>query len=68
LLPFQNSTKVSVFEFVYDPTAVHTVEDEHDTPPRPLAVAPDGLGVDWITHSVPFQRSANVTFTLELLV
>jgi hypothetical protein len=36
-------------------------EDEvHATAFRKLNCAPDGLGVDWMDHVVPFHRSANV--------
>src|SRR5690242_20219217 len=41
------------------PTAVHAVADGHDTPVRETP-EPDGLGVGWIDHVVPFQRTANV--------
>jgi hypothetical protein len=43
------------------PTAVHAVEDAHDTPDKPLPCAPDGFGVDCTAQEVPFQRSASVT-------
>jgi hypothetical protein len=35
--------------------------DGHDTPSRPLLVAPAGLGVRWIDQLVPFHRSASVS-------
>ena len=41
------------------PTAVHAVADVHDAANRKLEVAPVGLGVGWIVHAVPSQRSAN---------
>src|SRR6516164_1902084 len=40
---------------------MQSVADAHDTAPRPLPCAPVGLGVVWIDHAVPFQRSASVT-------
>jgi hypothetical protein len=43
------------------PTAVQALVDAHDTPSNSLSVAPAGFGVFWITHLVPFQRSANVS-------
>jgi hypothetical protein len=44
--PFQRSTS--------DPTAVHALLDEHETPLR----TPEGIAVRWIDHLTPFQRSA----------
>ena len=35
-------------------------DDVHDTAFRKLNCAPDGLGVDWMAHLVPFHRSAKV--------
>jgi len=46
---------------VYLPTVLHPPEETHDIPPMALKVAPDGLGVVWIVHSVPFHCSAKVT-------
>ena len=40
----------------------------HDTPLKLLPWAPLGLGLDWIAHVLPFQRSASVTHTPELLM
>jgi hypothetical protein len=48
------------------PTAVHAVEDVHDTPEKPLPCAPDGFGVDCTAQEVPFHRSASVTPVPEL--
>jgi hypothetical protein len=45
-----------------DPTAVHEAADRHDTPSRrsrPSEV-PDGFGVGWMDHAVPFHASASV--------
>jgi hypothetical protein len=42
------------------PTAVQLEREVHDTPFRPLAAVPAGLGVGSIAHLVPFQRSASV--------
>jgi hypothetical protein len=44
-----------------DPTAVQAVAEVHDTALSVFVAAPTGLGVDWIDHLVPSQRSANVT-------
>jgi hypothetical protein len=49
-----------------DPTAVHAVEDVHDTPEKPLPCAPAGFGVGCTAQEVPFQRSASVTPLPEL--
>jgi hypothetical protein len=43
------------------PRAVHAVGDEHDTAVRPPLDAPRGLGVGWIDHRLPFQRSARAS-------
>jgi hypothetical protein len=61
-VPFQASVNVRRPELVKsNPTAVHAVAEVHDTPCKPLSVAPVGFGVDWIDHFVPFQVSASVT-------
>lgn len=67
--PFQrmaNGTRMAPEPFLYAPTAVQAVDDEHDTPSTKISVSPSGLGVDSIDHSVPFQRSAKVTRSPEL--
>jgi hypothetical protein len=38
-----------------------------ETPNDELAVAPVGLGVDWMDQLVPFHTSANVSWVPELL-
>src|ERR1700694_1372052 len=43
------------------PTAVHMVEEEHETAASWVNSDPAGLGVDWIVQVVPFQASARVT-------
>ncbi|HLY48242.1 MAG TPA: hypothetical protein VKR21_03515 [Solirubrobacteraceae bacterium] len=48
-----------------DPTAVQAFSDAHDTPFRSLPVEPFGVGVAWIIHVDPFQRSASGTSMLE---
>src|SRR6266566_7753804 len=50
------------------PTAVHSVVDGQATPERRLALAPAGLGLDWIAQLLPFQRSARVRPTPALFV
>jgi hypothetical protein len=42
------------------PTAMQLDREVHDTPSRPLAAVPAGLGVCSIAQVVPFQRSASV--------
>ena len=45
-----------------NPTAVHTLFDEHETPLSALLVvlvAPAGVGVGWMVQMVPSQRSAS---------
>ena len=41
--------------------------DVQDTPKSTAAAAPAGLGVAWMLHRVPFQRSAKVTSAPELV-
>jgi hypothetical protein len=50
------------------PTAVHAEADEQDTLNSALSLAPRGLGVGWMAHLLPSQRSARVTTTPEPLV
>jgi hypothetical protein len=38
---------------------VHDVADVHDTPDNMLKWPLDGLGLGWIVHVVPFQRSTS---------
>jgi hypothetical protein len=55
--PFQTSTSGDIwFAPPEDPTAVHAVADEHDTP-WSAAVDPGGTGMAWIDQSLPFQTS-----------
>src|SRR5262249_36552405 len=49
------------------PTAMHDLGEVQATLKRPLAAAPARLGVDWMAHLVPFQRSAKVTGVFRLL-
>jgi hypothetical protein len=51
-----------------DPTAMHTLDDAHDTPRREILVPATGFGVPWIVQTLPLQRSANVTSLPLLLV
>jgi hypothetical protein len=39
---------------------VHAETDVHDTAFRKLNCAPEGLGVAWMRHRVPFHRSAKI--------
>ena len=50
------------------PTAMQDLADAQATLNRPLAAAPAWLGVDWIAHLLPFQRSARVTGVLRPLI
>ena len=45
----------------FDPTAVQTASEVHDTPLRTAIVGLAGFGVYCRDQVVPFQRSANVT-------
>jgi len=49
------------------PTAVHADDVVHETPNRELPAAPCGLGVGWMSHWLPFHRSARVIATPEAL-
>jgi hypothetical protein len=40
---------------------MHADRDEQPTPVKWLTLAPAGLGVRWIVHLLPFDRSTNVT-------
>ena len=50
LLPFHRSTSVPA---VKDPTAVHALDEEHETPTNSLLLAPVGFGVGWTDHPEP---------------
>ena len=43
------------------PTAMHAVDEAHDTAARALYPIREGLGDRWIAHVTPFQRSTSVT-------
>lgn len=58
--PFQRSTNV-LKPPLNEPRAMQNVRDVHDTPMSALNVEPAGLGVCWIDHLLPFQRSARGT-------
>jgi hypothetical protein len=45
---------------------VHALADIHDTPDSSLLDAPEGFGLDWIFHVVPFHASASVNEAAEL--
>jgi hypothetical protein len=64
-VPFHRSASVPRLE---SPTAVHMVEEVHDTPEKKLDCAPDGFGTDCTAQEVPFQRSASATPLPELSV
>jgi hypothetical protein len=69
-VPFHFSAKASVFSelFVYSPTAMHAVDEVHDTPHNRLYLLPVGAGGSWSDHVVPFHFSAKGTFCPELFV
>jgi hypothetical protein len=60
LVPFQCSARVISLPMLSTefPTAVHAMDDAHETPLSMLA--PFGFGVVWIDQVVPFQLSARV--------
>jgi hypothetical protein len=61
LVPFHRSARVPTgfpSLSVRAPTAAHDEADVHATPGRKLPGDPEGLGVDWMRHLVPFHRSA----------
>ena len=63
LLPFQCSLRARAgpdcdVVVKYAPTAMQSDGEMHETPIRPLAWAPEGLGTGWMVHRVPFHRSA----------
>jgi hypothetical protein len=69
-LPFQRSARsVRTPELLaeYPPTAIQARRLAHDTDAKLLDVAPDGFGIGWIRHLVPFQCSANVISAPALL-
>jgi maltooligosyltrehalose synthase len=41
------------------PTALHAFGEVHEMATRSVCVEPDGLGVGWIVHFVPFHLSAS---------
>jgi hypothetical protein len=47
---------------------VHALFDVHDTPLRELLIAPAGVGIGWINHREPFQRSTSATPSPALFV
>lgn len=69
LVPFQRSANaVSRPLLLKCPVAVQAVPEAHDTPERMLSPIAVGLGVGWVVHLEPFQRSANGTDTKLLLL
>jgi hypothetical protein len=61
VVPFHSSTNVlGGAAAVNVPTAKHRVVVGHDTPARPLLVAPTGLGLATIDQVVPFHCSTKV--------
>ena len=69
-VPFHFSARMTVTPELlrYSPTAVQALAEVQDTPPRALPCAPEGLGVAWTDHEVPFHASARVTSIPELPV
>jgi hypothetical protein len=62
VLPSQRSASGSEVPtlLISFPTAVHAVAEVHDTPDKLMLAAPLGVGVVWIVHVLPSQRSASV--------
>ncbi len=59
--PFQRAASVVAGLLVLnEPTAMHSLADGQDTLENEADVRFGGLGVGWITHLVPFHRSATV--------
>ena len=52
LAPFHTSARVRMGPELprENPTAVHAVDEVHETPLRLACVTPGGLGVGWIAH------------------
>ena len=67
-VPLRFSTKVVVSPELSSepPTAMHLVEEVHDTPSKVLTCAPEGLGVVSMDQEVPFHTSARLNWTFEL--
>jgi hypothetical protein len=68
VVPFNVSARVvprPELELVWDPTALHDVDEKHDTAAR-LAEAPAGFGVDLIAQVVPFHSSISVRLVVLL--
>src|SRR6266581_3193258 len=63
VVPFHRSARVTrTPEPVVDtPTAMQAEAVVQETPENALTAAPEGLGVGWMLHFLPFQRSASVT-------
>ena len=70
LLPSHRSATVEAAPELSEeaPTAVHADADEHETLFRKAPCDPDGFGVDFTVHFVPFHCSASVTPAPELSV
>jgi len=60
LVPFHPSASILRCPLLWLklPTAVHDEAAEHDTPLMSLGSAPVPLGVVWVVHVVPSERSA----------
>ena len=69
LLPFQRSAKVceSPERVSNCPTAMHAEAELHDVACKKLGSAAGGLRVAWIAQLLPFQRSAKVCESPELV-
>ena len=70
VVPFQCSarTREPPETVAYHPAAVQLVSEAHEMLSSWLSPAAwAGLGVAWIAHAVPFQRSASVTVGPDLL-
>jgi hypothetical protein len=69
-VPFHHSAKgTGAPELLMDrPTPMHAEDDAQDTLNSVLSFTPWGLGLDWMAHLVPSQRSARGSITPEPLL
>jgi hypothetical protein len=61
IVPFHRSTSgsIALALLMYEPVAVHVLDDVHETAPNSVLLAPVGATGVLSVHSVPFRISAN---------